>query len=188
MKFAIATLNRYLKKPLSTAKMVNLLGRTEIEVEEVIRGQQLDPKIILVKILDVQPHPNADRLRLVTVTSGAAKFQVVCGAPNVAVEQRVALVQPGSVLPDGTEIKSAEIRGQLSHGMLASSMELGLSDDHTGILVFEESPHRLGTSLCDIVFATDVLDIKTPANRWDYLSGVGVAREIAAYDTAGQAL
>lgn len=182
MKIAIATLNRYLKKPRSTDEIVELMARTEIEVEEIIRSDSLDAKIILVKTVEVEPHPNADRLRLVTVTNGTDKIRVVCGAPNVTVGQRVGLVQPGAKLPDGTKIGVSKIRGEVSHGMLASAQELGLSDDHSGIFVFEADSHRLGTSLCDIVFSGDVLDIKTPANRWDYLSGVGLARELAAHD------
>jgi phenylalanyl-tRNA synthetase beta chain len=186
MKIAIETLNRYLKQPRSTEAIIKLLERTEIELEEVITGGTLDPKIILVKTVDVQPHPNADRLRLVVVSDGRKKIRVVCGAPNVTVNQRVGLVPPGAVLPDGTKIETAKIRGEVSHGMLASAKELGLSDDHGGIHVFEEDQSKLGTSLCDIVFSKDVLDIKTPANRWDYLSGVGIAREIAAYDDGQQ--
>lgn len=182
MKIAIATLNRYLKKPRSTNEIVSLMAKTEIEVEEIIRSDSLDRNIILVKTTDVEPHPNADRLRLVTVTNGSQKIRVVCGAPNVMVGQRVGLVQPGAILPDGTKIGVSKIRGEVSHGMLASAKELGLSDDHDGIHIFEEVSHKLGTSLCDIVFSGDVLDIKTPANRWDYLSGVGIARELAAHD------
>lgn len=182
MKIAIETLNRYLKIPRSTDEIVELLARTEIEVEEIIRSDALDEKIILAKTVEVEPHPNADRLRLVAVTTGAEKLRVVCGAPNVTVGQRVGLVPPGAKLPDGMKIGISKIRGEVSHGMLASAKELGLSDDHTGIHVFEEDQHKLGTSLCDIVFSGDVLDIKTPANRWDFLSGVGIAREIAAYD------
>ena len=98
MKIAIATLNRYLKKPRSTDEIVELMARTEIEVEEIIRSDSLDAKIILVKTVEVEPHPNADRLRLVTVTNGTDKIRVVCGAPNVTVGQRVGLVQPGAKL------------------------------------------------------------------------------------------
>ena len=183
MKIAVATLNRYLKNHRTVDEIVELLARTEIEVEEIIRSNALDPGIILVKTIQVEPHPNADRLRLVTVSTGTKKIRVVCGAPNVTVGQRVGLVQPGAKLPDGTKIETSKIRGETSHGMLASAKELGLSDDHTGIHVFEEDQHKLGTSLCDIVFSGDVLDIKTPANRWDFLSGVGIAREIAVYDS-----
>lgn len=188
MKIAIDTLNRYLKKPLTTDQIVEALNRTEVEVEEVIHSDRLDPKIILVKTVQVEPHPDADRLRVVTVTNGKKKFTVVCGAPNVAVEQRVALVQPGACLPDGSKIAAATLRGVRSHGMIASARELGISDDHSGILIFEEASHPLGTSLCDIIFSGDVLDIKTPANRWDFQSGVGIAREIALYcdNEAGQ--
>ncbi len=184
MKIAVTTINRYLKKPLATDKMVELINRTEIEIEEILYANKLHPKIILAKIVDVFPHPQADRLRLVDIDPGTKSLvRVVCGAPNVAVGQRVAWVQPGSQLPDGTQIEKAVIRGEKSAGMLASPKELGVSDDHAGILVFEEATHPLGTSLCDIVFSADILDIKTPANRWDYLSGEGIAREISAYST-----
>ncbi|MBP9827083.1 phenylalanine--tRNA ligase subunit beta, partial [Candidatus Saccharibacteria bacterium] len=149
MKIAIETLNRYLKKKRTTDEIVRLIGNTEIEVEEVLGAPSLDPKIILVKITNVEPHPNADRLRIVTITTGKKQYRVVCGAPNVAVEQRVAWVQPGAVLPDGSVIKKAIIRSIESPGMLASGAELGLSDDHSGIVVFEQDTHRLGVSLCD---------------------------------------
>ena len=95
MKIAVATLNRYLKNHRTVDEIVELLARTEIEVEEIIRSNALDPGIILVKTIQVEPHPNADRLRLVTVSTGTKKIRVVCGAPNVTVGQRVGLVQPG---------------------------------------------------------------------------------------------
>ncbi|MEI7818624.1 MAG: phenylalanine--tRNA ligase beta subunit-related protein [bacterium] len=186
MKIAIQTINKFLKKSLSTSDIVDTLSRTEIEVEEILYSKELDSKIILVKILDVFPHPNADRLRLVTIDTGSSKPTVVCGAPNLVVGMRVAWVQPGSVLPDGNRIEAAVIRGEKSAGMLASAEELGISDDHTGILEFETDSHPLGTSLCDIVFSYDALDIKTPANRWDFLSGEGIGREIAAYVDSNQ--
>lgn len=189
MKIAVETINRYFKKPLSTDRMVSLIERTEIEVEEILYANRLDPKIILAKVLDVFPHPNADRLRLVDIEYGAKRpTRVVCGAPNVAVGQRVAWVRPGATLPDGTQIDQAVIRGEKSAGMLASAKELSISDDHSGIVVLDEVTHSLGTSLCDIVFSTDVLDVKTPANRWDYLSGEGIARELSAYDQSIQLL
>ncbi len=187
MKLAIATVNRYLRVPRSTERIVELLGQTEIEVEDILSGPVFDPKIILVQIKAVAAHPNADRLRLVSVETGSATVEVVCGAPNVVVGMRVALVQSGARLPDDTLIETGTIRGQVSHGMLASGRELGLSDDHSGILDLTHLTDPLGASLCDIMPSGDVLDIKTPANRWDYLSGVGVARELAAFDEPDQA-
>lgn len=182
MKIAVATLNRYFKKARSTEEIARLIERTEIELEQIFYSKKLDRNIILAKIVDIFPHPNADRLRKVIVTTGKAKHELVCGAPNLTVGQKVAYVQPGTTLPDGSVIESATIRGESSEGMLASSRELGLSDDHDGIWVYEGSDSPLGTSLCDIVLLGDVLDIKTPANRWDYLSGEGIARELAVYD------
>lgn len=188
MKLAIQTLNRFLKNPLSTERVVELLNSTEIEVEEIISRGSLDPAIILVQIKAVHPHPNADRLKLVDVDTGGEQVRVVCGAPNVVAGMYAALVQPGVVLPDGTKIKRSKIRGEVSDGMLASGQELALSNDHDGLIDLGHLTHNLGTSLCDIIDSSDILDIKTPANRWDYLSGVGVARELAAYDGGSQQL
>jgi phenylalanyl-tRNA synthetase beta subunit len=182
MKIAVATLNRFFKKPRTTAQLAMLIERTEIELEQVIYSKPLDSKIVLAKIMDIFPHPEADRLQLVTVSVGKHKHDLVCGAPNLAIGQRVAYVQPGSTLPDGSVIEKAVIRGQSSEGMLASGKELGLSNDHSGLWNYEGTTHSLGTSLCDILVSGDVLDIKTPANRWDYLSGEGIARELAVYD------
>jgi len=183
MKIAISTINFFYKKPLSTSRIVELIGLTEIEIEEILYAKVLDQKIIAVKILDVFPHPGADRLRLVDIDAGAAgKHRLVCGAPNLVVGQKVAWVQPGSTLPDGTLIEKAKIRGEASAGMLASERELGISQEHTGIIELQ-SPTPLGTRLCDIAAKTDTLDIKTPANRWDFLSGEGIARELAVYDS-----
>jgi phenylalanyl-tRNA synthetase beta chain len=188
MKIAVATLNRFFKKSRTTAEIARLIERTEIELEQVLYSKPLDSKIVLAKITDIFPHPEADRLQLVTVGVGKQKHDLVCGAPNLAVGQRVAYVQPGSTLPDGTLIERAVIRGQSSEGMLASGKELGLSNDHSGLWNYEGTTHSLGTSLCDILVSGDVLDIKTPANRWDYLSGEGIARELAVYDDASNFL
>lgn len=188
MRLSIQTLNRYLSRQLTTDEVVELLNRTEIEVEEIIKAPRLDTKIILVKVTGVHAHPNADRLKLVDIETGDGSSRVVCGAPNVAESMLVALVQPGTVLADGTKITQSTIRGEVSDGMLASGQELGVNDDHDGLLDLSHLTYNLGTSLCDIITSSDVLDIKTPANRWDYLSGVGVARELAAYDIADQRL
>lgn len=186
MKLAVATLNRYFKQSRSTEQIIALLGRTEIEVEAVLPGVVFDPKIVLVRVQAVTAHPGADRLRLVSVETGSGIVEVVCGASNVSIGMQAALVQVGAQLPDGTVIEASTIRGQVSQGMLASGLELGLNDDHGGILDLTHLTDRLGSSLCDIMFSGDILDIKTPANRWDYLSGVGVARELAAFDDLSQ--
>ncbi len=186
MKIGVKVINSYLKKPLSTEDMVWALEQTEVEVEEILYSNKLDPKVIVVEIVEVESHPNADRLKLVTVSTDAGKKRIVCGAPNVKVGMRVALAQVGTILPDGTEITQATIRGEESAGMLCSEREIGWGDDHSGLV--ELNPRfPLGQSLCDIENYGDVLDIKTPSNRWDYLSYIGLAREIAAV-SSGNAL
>ncbi len=186
MKISVNSLNSYLKNKLSAEQMVERLLMTEVEVEEIITPhQEWDERIIVAHVVTVQPHPDADKLRLAQVETGSGKVEVVCGAPNLAEGQMVVLAQEGAVLPDGLKIKASKLRGVISHGMLCSAKELGISDDHNGILVLpEDSP--VGTTLCDIWQKGNVLDIKTPANRWDYLSLIGLAREVAAKDKGNQ--
>lgn len=187
MRVSTTWLNAYLKKSLSTDEIVEALEKTEVEIEEVIQSPQLDKKIITSRVLNVIKHPNADKLHLVDIELGKSKARVVCGAPNVRAGLVVAYAQPGSILPDGMEITSREIRGEKSTGMLASAKELGLSEDHAGIIELDPGL-PLGISLCDIDNMGDVLDVKTPANRWDMLSVLGLAREIAANSSNNQVI
>lgn len=185
MKVSFESLNTLLKSPLSTTRLVEILEKTEVEVEEVLTSLSWDERIVAAKVLSVKPHPDADRLRLASVDTGAGVVELVCGAPNLAEKQIVALAQIGSILPDGLEIRAATLRGIVSNGMLCSAGELGVSDEHGGILVLpEDTP--VGASLCDIWKKGECLDIKTPANRWDFLSLVGLAREIAAKDEGNE--
>lgn len=135
-------------------------------------------------VLAVEPHPNADRLRLCTVDIGAEQLQVVCGAPNMAVDQNIAFAKVGARMFDThsgkTEaLKPAKIRGVVSEGMICSVLELGLGEEHDGILVLpDDAP--VGTLLADYL-GDAVLDLEVTANRPDCLSILGVAREVAAF-------
>jgi phenylalanyl-tRNA synthetase beta subunit len=185
MKISVNLLNSYLKNQLSTEKMAEVIEQTEVEVEEILYANKLDEKIIVAKVLEVKKHPNADKLNKAKVDNGTAIIDIVCGAPNIREGLVVALAQVGSILPDGFEIGEAKIRGEISHGMLCSEKELSWGDDHSGIVELDPSL-PLGKSLCDILKMTDIVDIKTPTNRWDYLSYVGLGREIAATDLDNQ--
>lgn len=185
MKVSIQWLNRYLKKSLSTDEIVAALERTEVEIEEVITPPKLDKKVIIAKVVNVIDHPNADKLHLVDIEFGNTTRRVVCGAPNVRKGLVVAYAQPGSVLPEDFVIGEREIRGEMSAGMLASAKELGMGSDHTGLLELDPDL-PLGISLCDIENMTDIVDVKTPANRWDLLSVLGLAREISANSSKNQ--
>lgn len=182
MKVSVDLLNSYLKNKLSTEKMVEVIERTEVEVEEILYAKNLDNKIISAKVVEVSNHPNADKLKKARVDNGNAIIDIVCGAPNIREGLVVALAQVGSILPSGFEISEAEIRGEISHGMLCSERELGWGEDHDGIIELDSSL-PIGKSLCDIAKMSDTLDVKTPSNRWDYLSLIGLGREIAATDS-----
>jgi len=140
-------------------------------------------KISVAEVVDVSPHPNADRLRLATVDLGGERMAVVCGAPNVAAGQKVAFARVGAELIDGhtgepTILKAAKIRGVQSAGMVCSEKELGLSDAHEGILVLpEDAP--VGTPLGEYLGDT-ILDLDITPNRPDCMSVLGIAREVAA--------
>ena len=181
MKISVELINSYLLNHLSTENLAEVIEHTEVEVEEILYADKLDSKIITAKVVSVSKHPNADKLNKVIVDNGTVNIDIVCGATNVTKGIMVALAQVGAILPDGSEIGEAEIRGEISKGMICSEKELGWGSDHDGIVVLDPSL-LIGQSLCDIAKMTDIIDIKTPSNRWDYLSYLGLSREIAASD------
>jgi phenylalanyl-tRNA synthetase beta chain len=140
--------------------------------------------VLIAEVVKAEPHPRRPNLSLVTVQSGSSEQLVVCGAPNVPPPGGlVVLARPGSVLPAlGGALEAREIGGVLSAGMLCSEAELGLSDDATGILVFEPGSARPGTPLPELEpGVTDVIiELDVTPNRGDALGHVGVAREVAA--------
>lgn len=159
------------------AERLGMLGAPVDEATPI--GAELGD-IVIARVTDVRPHPNADRLRLCTVEAGgAATVQVVCGAPNVVAGGHYPFAPVGAGLPGGMVIRKAKLRGEVSEGMLCSARELGLGRDHAGLLALsgEWTP---GTSFVDSLGLDDVrllLDV-TP-NRPDLLSHLGVARELA---------
>ena len=182
MLIGLKQINQYLKNPVTIDQLVEIFSRTEIEVEEVRQPIRYDDKIITAQVMTVEKHPDADRLKIVTVQIGGdEQLEIVCGAPNVAKDQIVVLATVGAVLPDGTKITKSKIRGIISNGMLCSERELRISDDHEGILVLDPTT-PVGKKLCDIDNNDIIVDIKTPPNRWDFLSLVGVALQVAAFD------
>jgi phenylalanyl-tRNA synthetase beta chain len=132
-------------------------------------------------VVEAGKHPNADRLQLCRVDVGEGESrQIVCGAWNFGEGATVAVALPGAVLPDGTELREAKLRGETSDGMILSERELELGHDHSGILVLDEA-HQPGTPLGDVLpLGEDIIEIETTPNRPDLLSILGVAREVAA--------
>ena len=136
--------------------------------------------IVVGHVLECGRHPEADKLSVTRVDVGTEVLDIVCGAPNVAQGQKVAVVKVGSTLPNGLTIKNAKLRGAPSCGMICSEAELGLSDDHDGIMVLAPAT-PVGASLVDVLKLDDeILEISITPNRGDCLSVLGLARETAA--------
>jgi phenylalanyl-tRNA synthetase beta chain len=186
MKVTWSWLGDWTGLPESPEALARLLATRGLPVESLERGAAYDPAIVVGRVLEVAPHPNADRLRLCTVDVGAGTRSIVCGAANVAAGQRVAVAAIGSRLPDGTRLKKAKIRGVESEGMICSERELGLSQESDGIWVLRGEP-AIGAPLAEALGGADaVLDVEITSNRADCMSVRGLAREIAA--SRGEAL
>ncbi len=157
---------------------------TGTNVEEILHhGVAALDRFVVGKVVESGPHPNADRLTVNLVDIGAPEpATIVCGAPNVAQGQTVAVARPGAVMPDGTELGKAKLRGVESDGMILAEDELGIGTDHEGIIVLDsERGFRPGEPLAAVLpIATDVLELEITSNRPDCLSMYGVAREIHA--------
>jgi phenylalanyl-tRNA synthetase beta chain len=164
----------------SIDELSHTLTMAGLEVEEMSPVAPPYNKIVVAEVKTVSPHPNADKLRVTEVDAGTGSLlQIVCGAPNVAVGMRVPCALVGAKLP-GIEIKEAKLRGVDSNGMLCSARELGLSEDHGGLLALPaDAP--IGQDIRDYLDLNDVyLALKLTPNRGDCLSMVGIARDLAA--------
>jgi len=184
MRVSLEWLSDYVEIDPSDADLVRLIAEglllAGLEVEAVERPGEALEGMVVGEVLEAAPHPSADRLRLCRVSDGRSARPVVCGAPNVAVGQRVVLALPGARLPGGQAIEAVTIRGQRSEGMICSARELGLGDDHSGILVLEGSPAPGSPAAAALGLDDVILDISITPNRADCLSAFGVAREVAA--------
>jgi phenylalanyl-tRNA synthetase beta chain len=138
---------------------------------------------VVGKVLTCEQHPDADRLRVTTVDVGHGEEpqQIVCGAPNVAAGQTVAVVRPGATLPDGTKLKKAKLRGQVSLGMILSEDEVGLAGERAGGIMVLDDDLVAGTPLVDVLPISDeVIEFEITPNRPDCLGLYGIAREVHA--------
>jgi len=161
-------------------KLAQVLTMGGLEVEEIAPVAGTFSGIVVGHVKSVAPHPNADKLRVTEVDAGTGgTLQIVCGAPNVAAGQKVPCALIGAKLP-GLEIKKAKLRGVESSGMLCSARELGLSSDHAGLLVLDESA-PVGRDVREVLGLDDTyLTLKLTPNRGDCLSMYGIARDVAA--------
>lgn len=139
---------------------------------------KIDRNIVIAQIKKISNHPNADKLKIVEVFDGSDKYCIICGASNIMVGQKVPLAKIGAKLSD-TLIKKAVIREVESCGMLCSEFELGIGDDHDGIMILEDNC-ELGGELSEYINSDTIFDLEITPNRGDCLSHLGVAREIGA--------
>ena len=164
------------------AKLAERLDMTGTEVERIhTHGVTALDYFVVGRVLTAERHPDADRLTVCQVAIGEGDTaQIVCGAPNVAEGQTVAVAQPGAVMPDGTRLKRAKLRGVESQGMILAEDEVAIGTDHDGIMVLDDDLVP-GTPLADVLpIATDVLELEITSNRPDCLSIYGMAREVHA--------
>lgn len=168
--------------PVDLGERMSALG---LAVEEMtVTGEGLDG-IVLAKVLDLSPHPDADKIQLVQVDAGDGEaLQVCCGAFNMAVGDLIPFATIGTVMPNGMEIAQRKMRGQMSNGMCCSAAELGMGDDHEGIMILTDtaSEDQLGAPITEALGMTkDILwDLEVNANRPDAMSVAGVTRDLAA--------
>ena len=179
MKVPLSWLKEYVDVDLSPKELASLLtfSGTEVEGIKAIGGDFTG--IVVGEVLSVERHPNADRLTVCQVNSGTETLTVVCGAPNVAAGIKVPLATIGTLVPNGLKIKKAKVRGVESFGMLCAADELGLSEDHSGLMILPAGT-KVGTPFAEIAGPPEtVLELEVTSNRPDCLSMIGMAREVA---------
>jgi len=185
-------------KQFNKNELVNKIGSQLGAVEETVDWESRYNGVVIVRVVGCDPHPNADKLHVCKIDDGGVvtdlerdsygHIQVVCGAPNVRKDMIVAWISPGSIVPstygskDQFTIGSKELRGVLSNGMLASASELGISDDHAGLLEINDQSVSVGDSFSKLYGLDDfVIDVENKmfTHRPDCFGVLGVAREIA---------
>ncbi|MGB1463438.1 MAG: phenylalanine--tRNA ligase subunit beta, partial [Parvibaculales bacterium] len=181
MKFTLSWLHAHLDSTASLAEIVDKLTLIGLEVEALSDPSETFANFEVAEILATEPHPEADRLQICTVKSGAGEQKLVCGAPNARAGLIGILAQEGAVIPaNGMVLGKAKIRGVESRGMMCSGAELGLSDDHDGIIELANAP-KIGTPAADALGLNDpMIEIGITPNRPDCLGVRGIARDLAA--------
>ena len=183
MLVSLKWIRDYIDLTLPGTEVAHKLTMAGIEVGKIESTGELWDNIVIGQVIAINPHPNADRLKLVSIDTAAEPMTVVCGATNINIGDKVPFAYVDAQLIDGhtrqlTKLEPAKIRGVVSKGMVCSERELGLSDAHTGIMIFPAEA-SVGTPLVDYMGDT-ILDLEVTPNRPDCLSVIGVAREIAA--------
>ena len=179
MKISLDWLSQHIDvSDLSDAKLADALTFAGVEVEE-IETQKLDDNVVVGEIVSTEQHPDADKLSVCQVKHGDASSQIVCGAKNFALGDKVPVALPGTVLPGGQKIKKGKLRGVQSLGMLCSGQELGIASEVDGLLILDKSA-IVGTPIGQLYPSDTCFTVEITPNRPDWLSHLGMAREVAA--------
>src|SRR5215475_14126669 len=180
MKCSVNWLREFVDLPKHSEEIADLLTRAGIEIKKIEgRGANIE-NVVVSQITASSRHPNADRLTVCEVDDGSGtKRQIVCGATNYRVGDKVPLALSGAKLPNGTEIRKSKLRGVESEGMLCSPIELGLGEDASGLLILSPDT-KVGTPIAGLFPPDTILDVEITPNRGDLLSHFGLAREISA--------
>ena len=180
MRLSLNWLADFVELNVAPEVLADRLTMAGLEIDAI---EHLSPEfsgVVVGHVTGVEPHPQADRLRLAEVTTGTETYRVVCGAPNLELGRLYPFAPIGAVVAGGQKIKAAKLRGIASEGMLCAEDELGLSQDHVGLMdIPQDLP--LGADLAEALHLADVvLEVAVTANRSDCLSILGLAREVAA--------
>jgi phenylalanyl-tRNA synthetase beta chain len=172
-------LRGFCNPPLSGRELADKLTMAGLEVEAYEPYGPQFSNVVVGEVLSVEKHPSADKLTVCRVNDGSSVVEVVCGAPNVRAGMKAPLARIGATLP-ALEIRKTSLRGVESHGMLCSARELGLSEDHSGLLELPTEAHAGADVRAALGLGDHILTLKLTPNRADCLSILGVAREVAA--------
>src|SRR5436190_5811148 len=185
MKFSVNWLREFVESPPSIDALAELLTMSGVEIEAIEKRSADFDRVVVAQIIESKPHPNADRLTVCVVDDGSGtKRQIVCGAKNYKVDDKVPLALPGAELTGGLKIRASKLRGVESEGMLCSAKELGVAEDAAGLLILSPNA-KIGAPIRDLFPPDTILDVEITPNRGDLLSHFGLAREIAALTNKG---
>ena len=186
MKLSYNWLKDYLEFDLTPQQVADAITSIGIEVDSVEEQEEIPgglKGVVVAEVVECEPHPDSDHLHITKVNAGTGELlTVVCGAPNVAAGQKVLFAQLGTVLPGDFKIKKSKIRGVESFGMICAADELGIGEDHSGIMVLEPEA-AVGTPAAEYLHLKKeaVIEYEITANRVDAASHIGVARDLYAY-------
>ena len=179
MKISVRWLRELCPVTLSDDEIARKLTFAGLEIEGR-ESRAIGPGVVAARIVKTEPIAGSDHLSVCQVDDGAGTHQVVCGAQNFKAGDLVPMARVGAKLPNGLEIRRAKLRGVESAGMLCSQRELGLSEDHSGLMILPREA-RIGAPLDELLGLPDtVFEVNVTPNRPDALSHLGIARELSA--------